>query len=1062
MKHYYFTFILIIFLSLNHPLKAQVLPPQFTDQLVSTGWDFVEGYTEDSTGQKYVWEKAGLVWVVDTNGVKIPQPLIDISEEVGNWRDHGMNGFAIDPNFRTNGYFYLYYVVDRHYLLHYGTGSYSPTTNEYDAATICRITRYTANSATNFTTTVPGSRLILLGETKKTGIPVLYDTHSAGTLLFATDGTLIVSAGDGASPATADSGQVASILSYWAQALADSIITPQQNVGAYRAQLIQSLNGKILRLDPATGDGIPSNPFYDSTDARSPQSRVWALGLRNPFRISLKPGTGESDPTAGNPGTFYVGDVGWQFWEDINICNSPGMNFGWPVYQGYDLDPNYFAAKQFNFFAPNPLYGSGGCTQPYFTFHELVKNPTANGIVSFDNSCNPGQPIPATVHTFIHARPVIDYYHGNRSRTGIFTGNNASTIDIDDPLSPVDGVRFGGFASVAGPLYQGTKFPLDLQGSYFHADYGGEWIKQFKFNANDTATYVRDFASNMGPVVFLTENKKDGCLNYVKYPDQIRKICYVGNVNNIPIAVALSDTTYGASPLVVQFNGSQSHDPENDSLSFFWSFGDGFTSTLISPQHTYNSPGGVIQSYWAVLTVTDTAGNSAKDSVFISINNTPPVVNITSFNDGDLYSMLQISTLPLQATVTDAEHVPGQLHYKWNVYFHHNQHEHPEPTDTNKITSATILPAGCDGEIYYYRIRLTVTDDGGLSGYSEKSVYPNCTTDCNGVFNGTAFIDSCNTCVGGNTGLQPCTQDCHGDWGGTAFIDSCSTCVGGNTGLQPCIQDCHGDWGGTAFIDSCSTCVGGNTGLQPCTQDCHGDWGGTAFLDSCSTCVGGNTGLQPCIQDCHGDWGGTAFLDSCSTCVGGNTGLQPCIQDCHGDWGGTAFIDSCSTCVGGNTGLQPCTQDCHGDWGGTAFIDSCNACVGGNTGLQPCTQDCHGDWGGTAYLDSCGICVGGYTGLWDCDTINAINIITWYNEINIYPNPLSGNDINIKAGNYPGNISISITDLTGKLIFTSDCYMEKGKCLVNINPMPVDGLYLFKIQFNGTMKVVKRLSIFGQ
>ena len=39
------------------------------------------------------------------------------------------------------------------------------------------------------------------------------------------------------------------------------------------------------------------------------------------------------------------------------------------------------------------------------------------------------------------------------------------------------------------------------------------------------------------------------------------------------------------------------------------------------------------------------------------------------------------------------------------LYFH--QHEHPEPTDTNKITSATILPAGCDGEIYYYRIRLT-------------------------------------------------------------------------------------------------------------------------------------------------------------------------------------------------------------------------------------------------------------------------------------------------------------------------------------------------------------------
>lgn len=59
--------------------------------------------------------------------------------------------------------------------------------------------------------------------------------------------------------------------------------------------------------------------------------------------------------------------------------------------------------------------------------------------------------------------------------------------------------------------------------------------------------------------------------------------------------------------------------------------------------------------------------------------------------------------------------------------------------------------------------------------------------DCNGDANGTAFIDDCNVCVGGNTGLTACVQDCNGDFGGTAFIDECDDCVGGNTGLTACI-----------------------------------------------------------------------------------------------------------------------------------------------------------------------------------------------------------------------------------------------------------------------------------
>ncbi|HMT27982.1 MAG TPA: hypothetical protein PKD91_01755, partial [Bacteroidia bacterium] len=84
-----------MFLLIGNKLFAQ--QPNFTNQVVSTGWSDLVGFVWDSTGQQYLWEKAGKVWVVDTNGTKGPTPLLDISDEVGAWRDHGLNGFALDP-----------------------------------------------------------------------------------------------------------------------------------------------------------------------------------------------------------------------------------------------------------------------------------------------------------------------------------------------------------------------------------------------------------------------------------------------------------------------------------------------------------------------------------------------------------------------------------------------------------------------------------------------------------------------------------------------------------------------------------------------------------------------------------------------------------------------------------------------------------------------------------------------------------------------------------------------------------------------------------------------------
>lgn len=686
----------------------------------------MEGFRYDATNQMYVWEKNGRVWVVDTNGVKITLPLLNISEEVGGWRDHGLNGFALDPDFRTNGYFYLAYTVDRHYLLKFGTGNYNAATNEYYNATIIRVTRYTADAATNFTTTVPGSRLVLIGETKKTGIPLLHESHSGGQLVFGTDGSLLLTTGDGASYNVADGGSSGD--TYWSQGLTDSIIRPKENVGAFRSQMVDCLNGKLLRFDPATGDGLPTNPYYDAANPRSAKSRVWCLGLRNPFRMCIRPGTGSTDITAGDPGVFYIGDVGWGTFEDVNVATGPAMNFGWPIFEGLTRHSGYSGLTVYNQDAPNPLYGIGGCTQQYFQFKQLCIQDTLTPNPSWPNPCNASVQIPSTLYRFKHARPAVDYQHGSaHARTGTWSGTSASQVDLNNIASPVPGPVFAGNAASGSAFYSGTKYPVVYQNTYFHGDYGSGWIRNFKFKANNTPDSVKDFGSSVGAVVFIEYNPKDQFLYYVQFPSNIMKLSYNVSVNNPPVAMASQDVIYGSKPLVVNFTGSNSTDPEALPLTYSWNFGDGTSnSSAANPQHTFDPVTNNPVAFTVTLTVTDNIGQTSVKTLKVYVNDTPPQVAITSFTDGDLFTMSHLTNLPLQANVTDAESPDHDLSYSWQTFLHHNNHNHPESQDTNRITTTVISPVGCDGNIYYYRIRLTVTDPIGLSTFVEANVYPAC------------------------------------------------------------------------------------------------------------------------------------------------------------------------------------------------------------------------------------------------------------------------------------------------------------------------------------------------
>ncbi|RKI72142.1 PKD domain-containing protein [Corallococcus sp. AB049A] len=267
---------------------ARALPGGFSSELVVGGLHYPTTFAHLPDGRILVAEKSGVVRLVK-DGVLQSAPFLDVSARVNNHHDRGLLGLAVDPDFARNGYVYLLYTYDTD-----ATDDDGPKTS--------RLARYTAVGDT----ASPSSELVLVGTAVASSckdlppgsdcIPSDSASHSVGNVRFAPDGTLFVSLGDGARFDGVDD-------------------------DALRAQDLDSLAGKLLRVT-RTGAGVPSNPFWNG-DGQANRSKVWALGLRNPYRFNLRPGTA----------TPYVGDVGWNEHEEINVA-APGSNFGWPCYEG--------------------------------------------------------------------------------------------------------------------------------------------------------------------------------------------------------------------------------------------------------------------------------------------------------------------------------------------------------------------------------------------------------------------------------------------------------------------------------------------------------------------------------------------------------------------------------------------------------------------------------------------------------------------------------------------------------------------------------------------------------
>ena len=211
----------------------------------------------------------------------------------------------------------------------------------------------------------------------------------------------------------------------------------------------------------------------------------------------------------------------------------------------------------------------------------------------------------------------------------------------------------------------------------------------------------------------------------------VRRIAYVGEEANRPPNAALTaNPTDGLLPLTVDFDGSESNDPDaGDELTYLWDFGDGSSTETTTPttSHAYSTQG----TYTASLRVRDEQGAlSEAATVRIDAGNRAPTPTIESPAQDLLFRVGQ--EIALSASATDPE--DGSLDegsFQWKVLQHHtapNPHVHPYFSGTgNNLTIEAPAPEDLQstGGGNYLEIRLTVTDSDELSRTISRSIQPN-------------------------------------------------------------------------------------------------------------------------------------------------------------------------------------------------------------------------------------------------------------------------------------------------------------------------------------------------
>jgi len=219
----------------------------------------------------FVVEQSGRI-VLLLGGKRVRRPFLSLAGEVTAGGEQGLLSMAFAPDYARTGLFYVYFT---------------------DRAGNQRVQEFRRSSGSPNRAAKSSRRQVLAMDDP-------YPNHNGGLLLFGPDDLLYIGTGDGGSAGDPEN----------------------------RAQNLESLLGKILRIDPRRQGSSPyrspnSNPFV----GRDGHNEIYAYGLRNPWRFSFDRRNGD----------LYIGDVGQNSLEEINYARrgrARGRNYGWSCFEG--------------------------------------------------------------------------------------------------------------------------------------------------------------------------------------------------------------------------------------------------------------------------------------------------------------------------------------------------------------------------------------------------------------------------------------------------------------------------------------------------------------------------------------------------------------------------------------------------------------------------------------------------------------------------------------------------------------------------------------------------------
>ncbi|HEY8339420.1 MAG TPA: ThuA domain-containing protein, partial [Egibacteraceae bacterium] len=544
----------------------------------------------------------------------------------------GLTGFALDPDFEENGWLYAMYS--------------DPDVPRYN------LSRFTFDFDSQTLDMASEKRLLEIPTWRDVG---LANVHMGGSVEFGPDGNLYIAQGDNTDFSQSDN--YAPIDERPGRAPWDAQATSANT---------NDLRGKILRIRP-TPDGsytIPEGNLFPEEEDVDDKTRpeIYAMGFRNPFRMTVDPHTGAvlvgdygPDATQANPDRGPAGMVEW------NVITEPG-NYGWPhciadnvPYRDYDFatgesgelfdcengpvndSPHNTGLQQLPPAKPAFIWYGYGPSEEFPELGSGGAGPMSGPVYDYDPELESDTKFPE----YYDGKWFVFEYTRNFYKTITFAEEDA-TFESFDPVSAGDLVSIDSF--------------LDSMTfrAPFEADFGP-----------DGSLYVIDFGSGSG-VGRGDRNEGAG----------IYRIDYVGG-DRPPQVQARGTPTSGKVPLEVAFSSEGTTHPSGLAMTYHWDFGDGEESTEPNPTHTYAEPG----NYTALLTVTDEVGRSSRAAVRVSAGNTAPEVAFTWPPSGGFYEWGD--SIAYTVEVTDAEDgstADGTIDCQQVVVgtlLGHDQHAHP-------------------------------------------------------------------------------------------------------------------------------------------------------------------------------------------------------------------------------------------------------------------------------------------------------------------------------------------------------------------------------------------------